>query len=150
MKKTPVVSLGLLLLIALGTSAWCKEKSQKPPEKSMQREVPLTFFRDSPAERLPSFLLRYGFFEEDIKTFSMNNGCFSGTNHGVDFTICGIEHLPKIHGHVVLSVDADFFPAFSASYDLSSLSAVKFYEERGFGRYAEELRENPKLQHPFE
>jgi hypothetical protein len=54
----------------------------------------------------------------------MRNNHFSGSVHGLPFTICSPESLPSITSPVMLSIDTDFFPVYSDEYRKHHLEAL--------------------------
>lgn len=70
------------------------------------------------------FLKFNEFNDQEIQTFSLRDGRFSGTFHGVPLTICDIRSLPDISSPLLLSLDADFFPPYSTIHEKSYLPAL--------------------------
>ncbi|GAM10193.1 hypothetical protein OR1_02481 [Geobacter sp. OR-1] len=62
-------------------------------------------------ERLQALLKMYGFTRKEIAGFRIKRGCFSGKTGGIPLTICDAASLPEIEEPILLSIDADFFPA---------------------------------------
>jgi tetratricopeptide (TPR) repeat protein len=87
--------------------------------------VPFNLFSSQYNEHhLRQFLKSIKFSADDIKTFRMRNNQFSGSVHGLPFTICSPESLPSISGPVILSIDTDFFPVYSDEYREHHLEAL--------------------------
>ncbi|MFP4084424.1 MAG: tetratricopeptide repeat protein [Desulfonatronovibrio sp.] len=87
--------------------------------------IPFTHFQSPDAvTELNNFLDDYGFQEQDIKNFAMNEGCFKGLHYGIPLTICDIHNLPHIPDTAVLSIDADFLPSFADWNNLDILSSL--------------------------
>lgn len=87
--------------------------------------VPLSLFPPQKKEHhLRQYLRSINFSVNDIKTFRMRNNHFSGSLHGIPFTICSPESLPSISGPLMLSIDSDFFPAYSEEYRKHYLAAM--------------------------
>jgi len=86
------------------------------------------------ANRLRLFMKTYGFSDEDIATFRMDNHCFSGTTGGVPLHVCGIESLPKIAEPVILSIDLDFLPAAAFEYHRDKTSALQMFFDALFAK----------------
>lgn len=88
--------------------------------------IPFPLFIPKDAVAWLQNLLRFcSFSENDIATFSLRNGCFSGKYHGIPLTICGIENLPDIKKPVILSIDVDYFPQFARTYSSTLAEGVR-------------------------
>lgn len=62
-------------------------------------------------ERLQSLLRMYGFTDREIAGFKKAEGRFTGKSDGITLVICDAGSLPDLADPVLLSIDADFFPA---------------------------------------
>jgi tetratricopeptide (TPR) repeat protein len=88
--------------------------------------IPFKYFSYPDAdERLRIFLKSISFPDDDVKTFSINNGCFSGQTSRVPLSLCSIDSLPNLDKPVILSVDADFFPTMASVRSINLLGSVK-------------------------
>jgi len=74
--------------------------------------IPYPYFSGAdPEAGLRSFLRHCSFPQEDIRRFKLQGHAFSGKIHGHELHICPPEHLPDVDEPVLISLDADFFPA---------------------------------------
>jgi hypothetical protein len=78
-----------------------------------------------PANRLQGLLTSYGFSDEDIGTFRLGKGSFSGTVDGIPLAICDSRSLPDLKEPILLSIDVDFFPTMLDDYKLTITDALK-------------------------
>lgn len=90
---------------------------------------------DDPESKMRLFLKEYLFSDQEIRSFSLVDGRFRGTFHGIPFTVCDITSLPDVSSPLLLSVDADFFPPYSTVHEKSYLPALHgvftaLYEKR--------------------
>ncbi len=76
-------------------------------------------------EKLRLFLASNSFISEDINTFQMQDGCFSGLTGGVLISICGTGSLPDLNEPVILSVDMDYFPVKASVESANLLGSIK-------------------------
>ena len=89
--------------------------SNKSFEKQLEDIQQLTLKSPKDAEeQLKNFLRSLSFTEDDLKTFRMINGCFSGQTDQVPLSLCGIESMPDLDIPVILSVDTDYFPSMAS------------------------------------
>lgn len=80
---------------------------------------------DDSAEKMRRFLKDYEFSEDDIHTFVLKEGRFTGTVHGVPLTICDAGTLPLFDSPLLLSIDTDFFPPYSTVQEKPYLQALQ-------------------------
>jgi tetratricopeptide (TPR) repeat protein len=66
------------------------------------------FTTPDPATSLRADMQGAGFRDEDVRTFSLRDGCYRGTVEGAPFAVCDLQHLPAIEGPVLASLDATF------------------------------------------
>ncbi|MRR39391.1 hypothetical protein EG829_33050, partial [bacterium] len=79
---------------------------------------------EDPDAKMRRFLKDYGFNDQEIQTFSLIDGRFRGTFHGVPLTVCDIGSLPDIAAPLLLSIDTDFFPPYSTVHEKSYLPSL--------------------------
>ncbi|MBD3245819.1 MAG: tetratricopeptide repeat protein, partial [Candidatus Omnitrophica bacterium] len=93
--------------------------------------IPFPYLRSSnPKEAMNAFLKKYGFSQKDIDTFTLERARYEGTCCGTPVVICDIESLPDIKEPVLLSIDADFFPSYSAMHGKDMLSSITLLHEK--------------------
>lgn len=90
---------------------------------------------EDPEAKMRLFLKEYEFSDEEIRSFSLVDGRFRGTFHGIPFTVCDMGSLPDIGSPLLLSIDTDFFPPYSTVHEKSYLPALHevfnaLYEKR--------------------
>lgn len=49
-----------------------------------------------------------GFSEDELRTFSLRDGCFRGTVAAAPFAVCGLQALPRVQEPILAAIDADF------------------------------------------
>ncbi len=91
--------------------------------------IPFRYLQEG-QESLRNFLKAYSFSQEDVGTFAKKNGRYEGRCHDVPVVISDIDSLPDIERPVILTVDADFFPSFSFSYNEDILTSVSSFFKR--------------------
>lgn len=79
---------------------------------------------NDPDIQMRRFLKDYEFNDQEIGTFSLRDGRFHGTFHGIPLTVCDITSLPDISSPLLLSLDTDFFPPYSTVHEKSYLSSL--------------------------
>lgn len=79
---------------------------------------------EDPEFKMRLFLKEYDFSDEEIRSFSLVDGRFRGTFHGIPFTVCDTASLPDVSSPLLLSIDADFFPPYSTVHEKSYLPAL--------------------------
>lgn len=90
--------------------------------------IPFPYFTEpDPEKALRGFLREYAFPEEDIRTFHLEDGVFSGRFQGVPLRICRVGALPQIRDPLILSVDVDFFPPFAKAGDMDLAEGVSTF-----------------------
>jgi len=90
--------------------------------------VPFPWFRPPvDVQRINHFLTTYGFPQESLSTFVLTNGCYHGAFDGIPLNVCGIEQLPDLDEPLIMSIDADFFPAMADWYGQDLLGAMGFF-----------------------
>ncbi len=90
--------------------------------------IPFPLFKEKDPVPMLQYMLRFSrFSEDDIATFSLKNGCFSGKYKSIPLTICGIENLPDIGKPVILSIDIDFFPEYARTYSSTLTEGVRSF-----------------------
>lgn len=78
-----------------------------------------------PGNRLQALLTAYGFSADDISTFRLKKGSFTGTVDGIPLLICDSRSLPDLKEPIILTIDVDFFPAMLADHNLNITAALK-------------------------
>ncbi len=88
--------------------------------------VPATYgiFSDS-GNQLATLLKMYGFKDEDIRSFKLQNGCFIGKYDGIPLVICDIRSLPDLNEPIILSIDVDYFSNMIGSYEYKITTGLK-------------------------
>lgn len=79
---------------------------------------------DDADSQMRRFLKFNEFNEQEIQTFVLRDGRFTGNFHGVPLTICDIKSLPEINSPLLLSLDTDFFPPYSTVHEKSYLPVL--------------------------
>jgi len=79
---------------------------------------------EDPASKMRLFLKEYQFNDEEIRSFSLVDGRFRGTFHGIPLTVCDITSLPDIDSPLLLSIDTDYFPPYSTVHEKSYLPSI--------------------------
>ena len=80
--------------------------------------------KDDSELNMRQILTQYEFSDQEIQTFSVINRRFRGSFHGIPLTVCDIDSLPDINSPLLLSIDTDFFPPYSATHEKSYLPAL--------------------------
>jgi tetratricopeptide (TPR) repeat protein len=87
--------------------------------------IPFPYLQGAePQKEMNAFLKKYGFPREDIDKFTFEDSRYKGIYYGTPVVICDMASLPVINDPVVLTIDADFFPSYSAMYKKDMLCSI--------------------------